>query len=193
MMASVSQAMRLPQTCISCPSIRFNDRPDLTKFESRGNLRPIGSSCTRGKTTFPWGHPFEVDEMAVKNAALVGTMLAGSVSNCLRDLKCKCGYMCDTEFGCDECIPKGLTAAPAECRQDVKGVIDLNLDWIADTGSAQDLVNDSESPGNYGYYSDTPIRMITANGESSSSKQGKCLCLSWERPLIHILFKARLL
>ena len=36
-----------------------------------------------------------------------------------------------------------------------------------------DLVNDSELPDNYGYYSDNPIRMITANGESSSSKQGR--------------------
>ena len=35
------------------------------------------------------------------------------------------------------------------------------------------MVNDSELPDSYGYYSDTPIRMIDANGESSSSKQGK--------------------
>ena len=64
-------------------------------------------------------------------------------------------------------------ATPAECKEDVKGAINLNLDWIADTGSAQDLVNDSELPDDYGYYSDNPIRMITANGERSSSKQGR--------------------
>jgi len=69
--------------------------------------------------------------------------------------------------------PKGITATPAECKDDVKGAINLNLDWIADTGSAQDLVNDRELPDDYGYYSDNPIRMITANGESSSSKQGR--------------------
>ena len=121
MLASVSQAIRLPQPSIVCPSIRFKDRPDVAEIEARGNLRPIGNSCTRGKVTFPWGHPFEIDEMAVNDAALVGTMLAGSVSNCLQGKSCKCGYMCDTDFGCDECIPKGLTAAPAECRQDVTG------------------------------------------------------------------------
>ena len=173
MLASVSQAIRFPQPSIACPSIRFKDRPDVTEIEAQGNLRPIGNTCTRDKVTFPWGHTFEIDEVAVSDAALVGTMLAGSVSNCLRGEPCRCGYMCDTDFGCDECIPKGLSAVPAECRQDVKGAIDLNLDWIADTGSAQDLVNDSELPDNYGYYSSVPIRMITANGESSSSKQGK--------------------
>ena len=68
---------------------------------------PIGNKCTHCKTTFPWGHPFEIDEMAVNDAALVGTMLAGSVSNCLRGMKRKCAYLCDTDFGCDECIPKG--------------------------------------------------------------------------------------
>ena len=81
--------------------------------------------------------------------------------------------MCDTDFGCNECIPKGIKATPAECKEDVKGAINLNLDWVKDTGSAQDLVNDSELPDDYGYYSNNPTRMITANGESSSSKQGR--------------------
>ena len=96
MLASVSQAIRFTQPNVACPSIRFRDRPDVTEIEAQGNLRPIGNSHTRGKVTFPWGHPFDVDEMAVNDAALVGTMLAGSVSNCLREKPCKCGYLCDT-------------------------------------------------------------------------------------------------
>ena len=173
MLASVSQAFCIPQPRVVCPSIRFDDSPDVSLVKARGNLRPIGNNVTRDKVTFPWGHKFEVDDLAVSDAALTGTMLAGSVSNCLRGIECKCAYLCDTDFGCNECIPKGIKATPAECREDVKGAINLELDWIADTGSAQDLVNDSELPDNYGYYSDNPIRMITANGESSSSKQGK--------------------
>ena len=55
----------------------------------------------------------------------------------------------------------------------MKGAINFNLDWIADTGSAQDLANDSEVPDGYRYYSDNPIRIITAHGECSSSKQGR--------------------
>ena len=173
MLASVSQAFCLPQPRVICPSIRFDDSPDVSLVKARGNLRPIGNAVTKGKVTFPWGHQFEVDQLAVNDAALTGTMLAGSVSNCLRGVECKCAYLCDTDFGCNECIPKGIKATPAECREDVKGAINLELDWIADTGSAQDLVNDNELPDDYGYYSNNPIRMITANGESSSSKQGK--------------------
>ena len=173
MLASVSQAFCIPQPRVFCPSIRFDDSPDVSHVKVRGNLRPIGNAVTKDKVTFPWGHQFEVDQLAVNDAALTGTMLAGSVSNCLRGIECKCAYLCDTDFGCNECIPKGIKATPAECREDVKGAINLELDWIADTGSAQDLVNDSELPDDYGYYSNNPIRMITANGESSSSKQGK--------------------
>ena len=169
----MSQAFCIPQPRVVCPSIRFDDSPDVSLVKARGNLRPIGNAVTKGKVTFPWGHQFEVDQLAVNDAALTGTMLAGSVSNCLQGVECKCAHLCDTDFGCNERIPKGIKATPAECREDVKGAINLELDWIADTGSAQDLVNDSELPDDYGYCSNNPIRMITANGESSSSKQGK--------------------
>ena len=140
MLASVSQAFCIPQPRVFCPSIRFDDSPDVSHVKVRGNLRPIGNAVTKDKVTFPWRHQFEVDQLAVNDAALTGTMLAGSVSNCLRGIECKCAYLCDTDFGCNECIPKGIKATPAECRGDVKGAINLELDWIADTGSAQDLV-----------------------------------------------------
>jgi hypothetical protein len=55
----------------------------------------------------------------------------------------------------------------------IEGSIDLQLDWIADTGSAQDLVSQGELPDDFGCYSSNPIRIMTANGESSSMKQGK--------------------
>ena len=140
MLASVSQAMRIPQQRVFCPSIRFDDVPDVTPCQARGNLRPHGNSITTGKVTFPWGHQFAFDETAASDAALVGTMLAGSVSNCLEGVDCKCAYFCDTDFGCDHCIPKGITATAAECKDDVKGAINFNLDWIADTSSAQVIV-----------------------------------------------------
>ena len=110
MLASVSQAICIPQPRVFCPSIRFDDSPDVSLVKARGNLRPIGNSVTRGKVTFPWGHKFDVDQLAVSDAALTGTMLAGSVSNCLQGVECKCAYLCDTDFGCKECIPKGIKA-----------------------------------------------------------------------------------
>ena len=140
MLASVSQAICIAQPRVFCPSVRFDDSPDVTRVKARGNLRPLGNNVTTGKVTFLWGHPFEVDETAASDAALVGTMLAGSVSNCLEGVDCKCAYFCDTDFGCDHCIPKGITATAAECKDDVKGAINFNLDWIADTSSAQVIV-----------------------------------------------------
>ena len=76
----------------------------MTLVKARGNLRPLGNQVTTGKETFPWGHQFEVDETAASDAALAGTMLAGSVSNCLQGIQSKCAYLCDTDFGCNECI-----------------------------------------------------------------------------------------
>ena len=101
----MSQAFCIPQPRVVCPSIRFDESPDVSPVKARGNLRPIGNSVTRDKVTFPWGHQFEVDQLAVNDAALVGTMLAGSVSNCLQNVECKCAHLCDTDFGCNECIP----------------------------------------------------------------------------------------
>ena len=100
-------------------------------------------------------------------------MLSGAAENPLKGIPAKCNYGCDTEFGCDYCIPKGIVAVPAEPRELVEGSIDLQLDWIADTGSARDLMSQGELPDDFGYYSSNPIRMMTANGESSSTKQGK--------------------
>ena len=104
MLASVSQAFCLPQRRACCPSIRFNESLDITLVKARGNLRPIGNQFTTSKETFPWGHKLDVDQVAVNDAALVGTMLAGSVSNCLQGVESKCAYLCDTDFVCNECI-----------------------------------------------------------------------------------------
>ena len=101
-------------------------------------------------------------------------MLAGAVKSELGGIKVGCGYCCDTEFGCNNCIPKDLVATPAEKRSLIEGSIQLpNVSWIADTGIAQDLITDNEFPDEYGYMSNDPVRLITANGESSSLKQGK--------------------
>ena len=76
-------------------------------------------------------------------------------------------------FGCDHCIPKGIVAMPAKAEEYVDGCFESSIDWIVDTGSAQDLLTDHQVPDHYGYYSSNQIRLITANGESSSLKQGK--------------------
>ena len=110
-------------------------------------------------------------------------MLAGAVENELKGAKVECRYCCDTEFGCDCRIPKNLVAMPAGRRDLVEGSIQLPN--VADTGRAQDLFTDPEFPDDYGYMSNDPVRLIAANGESSSLKQGKVFFRLWVKPLIH--------
>ena len=52
MLASVSQAFFIPQPRVLCPSIRFNESPDVFLVKARGNLRPIGNQVTKDKVTF---------------------------------------------------------------------------------------------------------------------------------------------
>ena len=56
MLASVSQAFCILQPRVLCPSIRFDDSPDVSLVKARGNLRPSGNSVTKDKGTFPWDH-----------------------------------------------------------------------------------------------------------------------------------------
>ena len=167
MLASVSEA------CVACPSIAFQPRVDITKVTAQGDLWPLIHQPRKYKRIYPLGHPFSFDPEDASDAALAAKMLAGAVRGELTGFKAECDFKCDTDFGCDFCIPKGIVAAPAQSEDLVGDALVEPIDWIADTGSAQDLLTDRNLPDRFGYYSDSPIRLITANGESSSSKQGK--------------------
>ena len=174
MLASVSNACLLPPIdVIGCPAVTFNTNHDVYQVIAKGDLVPVNPASRRYRRTFPINHPFEFDRRDVEDACLSANMLAGAVKNSLMNNVCKCNYECDTMFGCDHCIPKGIVAMPAKSEEYVDGCFEASIDWIVDTGSAQDLLTDHHVPDHYGYYSDNPIRLITANGESSSMKQGK--------------------
>ena len=173
MLATTVESLAVPVIHACCPSVRFSSKIDTWKIKAVGFNDPLLTGRRNHGKIYDSDHKFKVDHSAVEDAVLSATMLAGAVNNSLKGMDVRCKYECDTEFGCDHCIPKGLVAAPAPSREHVHGSIDLHLDWIADTGSAQDLVSTSELPDDFGYYSGSPIRMITANGESSSTKQGK--------------------
>ena len=134
---------------------------------------PVNPASRKYRQTFPIDHPFEFDGRDREDAALSASMLAGAVKNSLLNKDCKCNYECDTMFGCDHCIPKRIVAMPAKAEEYVDGSFEASIDWIVDTGSAQELLTDHHVPDHYGYYSDHPIRLITANSESLSMKQGK--------------------
>ena len=82
-----------------------------------------------------------------------------------------CKFRCKTEFGCSCCIAPGLSVGcPAKGNQTDPAI---EMEWIADTGSAQDLISESMLGDVKEFKSDRPINMITANGPSYADKQCK--------------------
>ena len=100
---------RQRQLQLFCTNVYF------VRITARGNMWPIVDKPPGNKTTYPWGHKFEVDQ-SVEDSALAATMLSGAVSNSLMGVPAGCNCECDTECGCDYCIPKEIVAAPAESR-----------------------------------------------------------------------------
>ena len=64
-------------------------------------------------------------------------MLKATIDASEEGLRLKCNYECDSEFGCNDCIRKGMKVS---CPAKLSGQNILDIEWIADTGSAQDLI-----------------------------------------------------
>ena len=158
-----------PVDVICCPAVTFNTNHEVFQVIAEGDLVPVNPASRKFRRTYPIGYPFDFDERDHEDACLLVNMLAGAVGISLKNRDCRCNYECDTVFGCDHCIPKGIVAMPAKAEEYVNGCFEASIDWIVDTGTAQDLLTDHHVPDHYGYSSS----LITANGESSSLKQGK--------------------
>ena len=178
MLASVAQGFPCQATGnglpnFACPAVRFNEKPDITTFKADGILDPYVVKRKDPKTIYPIDFSFPSSKEAVEDAILTAKMLGGAVRNESNGFPAKCDYKCDNPFGCDHCIPKYICATPAESSKQVTHHMVTEEDWIADTGSAQDLMNRCDLPDSFQFYSNRPISIITANGESSSYLQGK--------------------
>ena len=69
------------------------------------------------------------------------------------------------------CIPGNMTVScPAKCRRDNPTP---TIEWIRDTGSAQDLISERDLEGHPSRTSENPINIMTANGPSSANQQIK--------------------
>ncbi|CAE7245792.1 unnamed protein product [Symbiodinium sp. CCMP2592] len=115
------------------------------------------------------GEPPRPSQQDVKDALTTARMLKATLDAYGSGIRAKCGYECDTEFGCDKCIPKHIeatcvAATKAEAQQ-------LDIEWIADTGSAQDLVSQGDLGSLRSHRSQNPIGIVTANGPSTAEIQ----------------------
>ena len=168
-----SQAAWEGEPHIACPGVSFNLKPDITRVHAWGRLDPFVSEPSKPKKTFPASYQTKPNVQAVDDSILSARMLQGAVSGWLKGVKAACRYMCDSDLGCDSCIPSDIVALPASSPREVKYFHHSHEDWIADTGSAQDLLTRHDIPDEFQYRSDRPIAIITANGHSSSNLQAK--------------------
>ena len=74
---------------------------------------------------------------SLRDAITSARMLKATLDARDEGLRPKCNYQCDTESGCNHCIPKGMNV---NCPAELSGEDILHIEWIADTGSAQDLI-----------------------------------------------------
>ena len=86
----------------------FNPRVDITKVTAQGDLWPLNINLGDTKKTYPCDYPFKFDQDDANDAALAAKMLSGAVKSELTGVHVGCDFKCDTDFGCDLCIPKGI-------------------------------------------------------------------------------------
>ena len=153
--------------------MQFSDYPSIANYETDGELWPYTASSRRFAHEFPVDYIPKFDERAVSDATLVGAMHEAMVKDLLKGAKTSCKFQCDSDFGCDSCIPAGLTAEPEKPETSPKrgnaAVAHIPMDsshipWIADTGAAQDLLSRTDAEMGSIYESSQPLKFSTANG-----------------------------
>ena len=149
--------------------MRFNDSPDCVNIPLRGEARQVHSPSPKYGRQFPISNLTKADVQDVKDALTSANVLKATLDACESGISARCGYECSTEFGCSKCIPKNINATcAAAIANDGQR---LDIEWIADTGSAQDLISKDDLNGLRSYRAPHPINIITANGPSAADVQ----------------------
>ena len=116
-------------------SVCFTDYPSISSYETDGELWPYTASSRRFAQEFPVDYVPKFDERAVSDATLVGAMHEAMVKDMLKGTKTSCKFQCDSDFGCDSCIPACLLAEPEKPEIPLKREMLLFLiyQWILPT------------------------------------------------------------
>ena len=112
----------------------------------------------------------ETIESRENDAILAAQMLQSAVARELQGRTCPCNFCCDSDIGCRHCIRQDLKAVPGHMPSKQRNA-SAEIAWIADTGSAQDLVCSKMIPNDLIYHSNEPLELITANGSQSADQQ----------------------
>ena len=178
---SVSHDVFQGMPCIK-KCVQFSDYPSISNYETDGGLWPYTASSRRFAHEFPVDYIPKFDERAVSDATLVGAMHEAMVKDLLKGTKTSCKFQCDSDFGCDSCIPAGPTAEPEKSETSPKkgnaAVARIPMDsshipWIADTGASQDLLSRTDAEVGCIYESSEPLKFSTANGNIIGTEQAR--------------------
>ena len=149
-----------------CYTYQIPKENDLFPIEDRNKPR----MCSQ---LYPVDSHWKATPGSIKEAQTSARMLQAVVKNEAEGQRPLCKFKCDTEFGCKHCIPKGLNrkcAAPASKKPPC-----LCIEWIADTGSAQDLIAQRELGQAKAYDSASPIQMMTAKWPELRFRAVRCI------------------
>ena len=155
-------------------SVKFSNTPELYYIptpEHESNWRPIIQEARDFRKEYPVNYKPKKDDQDLRDAQASAKMLRSTIEGMERGANPACRFKCNTEFGCNECIAANLTVGcPA---QHATSAPTIDMEWIADTGSAQDLVSKNEIQGVSDFESSKPVNMMTANGPNYADRQSR--------------------
>ena len=155
-------------------AVRFNDVPEYLSVpvnQTSEVLSPVTDKAREYQKHYPVDYRAKPCTQSLRESQAAAKMLRASILQLEAGVRTKCKYECETEFGCMHCIPGNMTVScPARCRRDN---FTPTIEWIGDTGSAQDLISEHDLEGHPSRTSENPINIMTANGPSSADQQIK--------------------
>ena len=157
------------------PKLRFDDNPEVYKHEIDHNAGfvPVLKTPINERKVKKYGQNPPVDKIKIEkitqDSILAAQMLQSAVHRETEGRVSFCNYNCDSDIGCKHCIRSDLRALPGKMPR--KPALPTEIAWIADTGSARDLVCETMVHPSSVYESNFPLELTTANGSQSAQKQ----------------------
>ena len=148
---------------LAMASVRFSNTAEYHYIPTpveESNWRGVEIQSRVFDREYPVKYRPKTDGQDVRDALATAKMLRSTIE-----------AMNQGAFGCSCCIAPGLSVGcPARGDQ---ADPTIEMEWIADTGSAQGLISESVLAEVKEFKSERPINMITANGPNYADKQCK--------------------
>ena len=140
-------------------AVRLNDVPEYLSVpvnQTSDVLSPVTGKAREYQKEYPVDYRAKPCTQSLRESQAAAKMPRASLLQEEAGVRVKCKYHCDTEFVCMRCIPGNMTVScPARCGKDNPTP---TIEWMGDTGSAQDLISEHDLHGHPSRTSETPSR-----------------------------------